>query len=55
MLMWIFSLQCWRPCDSILVAWRMPYTIEGELDILEGIVDPFMALDCLDACMEAWS
>jgi hypothetical protein len=52
-LMWLSSLEHWRPYDNVLLTWRTPCTGGGALVILEGGVEPYMALGCLDACMEA--
>jgi hypothetical protein len=43
MLMWPSSLESWRTCDNMLLAWRTPCTEGGVLDILEGGVEPWMA------------
>jgi hypothetical protein len=44
MLMWPPFLEHWRPCDNMLLAWRMPCMGGGVLDILEGGIEPCMAL-----------
>jgi hypothetical protein len=55
MIVRLYSLEWWIYCDNMLLAWRTHYTRGVALNILEGEIAPYMALGCLNDCMEDWS